>query len=237
MNRAVDFARLYRSTYSVERADCAAISFSDHNMALPLWALMCMDLKCPVSLISFDYHTDTMSATWRARQCYDYELGEGLDRYRESVRKGNDSESALLRLANMIRNDEQIMELNELSYLNTAYIVTHQGGIEDYASNDMMKCGASTVYQTCGLAGIDWGAISPFLGCHYPYILDIDLDFFVCDDLLTGGNWVKLAEGASLIAIAMEPLFYSQVCSSNSLSNNEMYIKLLEVTGRHQPGC
>ena len=210
-----------------------------HNWCFPVWYLHARGHE-ETRLITFDYHTDTHCIDDRIQGClsFDCELPRAV---KESRGKISHSETALLVLANILKNDEQIVELSRHCQLSEAHIVHRQ--INDctlWEESDLKNYGFKSRYYS--FAETQPRVPDEVMRCAEKnkgrYILDFDLDFFTDDcSCLETDQFDKVIAGAMMITIATEEECYKELCKGNVLDNKEMLERLLNKIKEVRPGA
>lgn len=224
----LEFTGRHYSTYeSVEGLEGVFVT-EHHNHVLPLWCLAAEEEKSKLSIITFDSHTDTMSASDRAVLTSSLSLKNALAKQRRMVAQKNDLRESLWRLSNLIRKDEQIIEFNELRYMKRAMVVTRAQGVESYGLNDLHRHHAQIEYVTDPLDEDKRDKILQFCFNHMPFVLDIDLDYYTEPPNLSDELWRLLFERAYVVTIARESWFYGELCGENPFDVNGMLELLID---------
>jgi len=184
-----------------------------HQYVYPVWTAYSNDCDCAYNLVSIDFHPDTNPPFWQVitlkmtldnreeDQVYFEELTtkklQGLDRY------------------NLQAVIASVEDLNNDEHINTAMSL---GVLKDY---HMINCMDEHHYQTGKhylLKETHYGSLEDemfksveFKGIETPYILDIDLDYFMRSsdfDIEQDEMFRELVENADFITVARSVKYF-----------------------------
>lgn len=211
--------------------------FEKHNMALAVWENESFQQGRPLTLVTLDAHTDTHAPF---NQKYFIKYGNGHEYslkhpYIQSIIKDKHYRISDFRftdvfeLSEIIDNSEQIQTSCFFGYIDKYIVVSH---LND-ESSQRMQC--EDIYE-----GYDAKYISKDdmfnanLELTKPYILDIDLDFFVSKKDFDKRfiEWINpIVQNAVAITIAKEPKYFNELKDDTNFSNEEalqLVIKIIQ---------
>ena len=208
------------SIYSSERINGVLVySFNDHNMALPIWGHVSHLINQPLSLVSFDYHTDTHAPFTVAKQrgdYYDYDLGN-----KRVCRKNYNFCEAFAIARSFVNNDEQILLAYEWGYINSYTIICNE---EQQSCDSMKSSDRKNGYKAAYYSRSFWDERHKEIMTRIeePFILDIDLDYFrnARDfDETFRTSISTLAEKAEVVTVAKEADCFNHCKDDKSFIN------------------
>lgn len=224
-------------SYSIERCsafrrfagpkDQGVFVCRDHNMVFSAWGTIANNMGQSYQLLTFDHHADTHEPFASARNSEEFDC-EVLKKL-HATRKDFSFEDAF-RIANYLRNDEQIKTAVKYDYLHGYLIICDMSTQEcgDYQMEDRRSGYTNAEYRTRGEALL---ALKQKMGSllEQPLIIDFDLDFFRNEDDFSSELFQlisPLLKAADAITIATEPDHFNQLKTQSKLSE-EMALKLL----------
>lgn len=211
--------------------------FEDHNMALPAWGTVCSRIGCPVNLVTFDFHTDTLfgfrthiyEETGELPEVWKYGLKnpivkELLNGARYSINDFSFEDMFCVSIE-FLKNDEQIMCGMDLGYLQSYTVVNRENSeAEEYESYDKLN-GYAATYTDRKKWNL-WNSEE----VTDPIIVDFDLDFFGKETDIDEEFVRKvspLIKRARAITIATEPKFFEECKEDKTFTNDKALEQLL----------
>lgn len=243
----------YQSIYDIRTIKGKQVFiFKDHNMALPIWGIYSSNINAPCSIITFDSHNDTVNPfsffistdpmKGMLSQCSNTYIPEGkrgnkvnlpsimlLLKDKHYRRRDFDLDDVMELCVDNIKNVEHIKTAYDWEYINSYHIISRSDKSDDYMDQDK-KMGYDAEY----LSVQQWYEQSKqkLFEVSKPYILDIDLDFFI--DSLSYGNEFQqcissLIKGAELITIAKEPDWFKKEKKDEMLEVDDVLKEILRI--------
>lgn len=203
-----------------------------HNFVLPIWAEHCSKTEREYRLITFDYHMDTRPIFSQ----YAYKKCNGdmarVNSYEEQRKIFNkyikckydvDSIEEMTKL--YVYHDEHIETAYNMGYISDFFCVCKDE--QDYSNAYRHYLVVNShIEKTDILCFIDKAMLQP-------YILDVDLDFFNCEEDFQKNEeiLVKLIRNTDIITIATENEYFEYLSNSSEWTNElalQMVIKLIK---------
>ena len=211
--------------------------FEEHNMALAVWGNESYQQGRPLTLVTLDAHTDTHAPF---NQKYFIRYGNGHEYslehpYIQSIIKDKHYRISdfrftdVFKLSEIIDNSEQIQTAYFFGYIDKYIVISHSNNESSKVMQD------EDIYE-----GYDAKYISKDdmfnanLELTKPYILDIDLDFFISKKTLNKRfiEWINpIVQNAAVITIAKEPRYFNRLKVDMNFSNEEalqLVIKIIQ---------
>lgn len=192
--------------------------FEEHNLALPVWGYFSHSLRQPLSLVSFDHHTDTHRPSHEALRIAANLRSNGL-----CDSNGEYAFEYIWKLSCCsVRNDEHILTGVSLGVISGYCIICDFDYDEcnSYMEQDALYSWPCISYISREML-LSGQTVIPNI--KPPFVLDFDLDFFhessdFSDALIEVVS--PLVGSASCITVAREHRFFDMEKSDQEYSND-----------------
>lgn len=230
-----------------------------HHYTLPIWANYSMSNKSSYSLVTLDYHPDTI----RGFNDYAFDIVQKLNPYtcdfdevdkicvNEIEKLKNSSIKTLIKSLKHLSNDEHIRTAYDLGYLNEYHVINCLDTDSEPGSYYYLNEKCSDICIPTIKTGVCNGncpdSLSKYkmnrLEDHYfndmefsipdkPFILDFDLDYFPTRESVNPLNKkviMKLIRNAELITVAREKHYFNECKKQKNFTVQEAEVLLIEL--------
>ncbi|SDY10142.1 UPF0489 family protein [Eubacterium barkeri] len=209
----------------------------EHQYAILFWGAAALDLGKPLTLISIDYHPDTNPPFWMMA----YQRAVAIDPERADALVASMGNTVLARIQreNLESLEAVMTHMNNDEQINTAMAL---GYLSDY---HMLNAMEKHVYPTGHHYLVPWDVVGDLSDGMFksagfeveavgqPYILDIDLDYFMRpEDLKLGGEhhlFKTLVQGATCITVARSKKYFHYLRQDKTYALEQCEEDLLKV--------
>lgn len=193
-----------------------AYIFENHKYAIFPWAILCRQEKKAIDLVTFDRHTDTKMPFQenylrfdKPKDNKDYSeklFNEYLENKLQEIDSENFENFLSGNLFHQLKNDEHILLARRLGLLGNVLVICHSA---DTVPDDEKVTIKGNYYDIDDNNLKTLNTLLTKAHIEKPYILDIDLDYFISYDKLSNEKsfttFKRIIEGATAITIATEP--------------------------------